>query len=187
MKNIPNFLSISRIFLGFTILFIYPVDSISYFNITVTIIGVASITDMLDGIIARKYNCTSFKGYILDGLGDRSFYVALILMIFMKFKSNIIIVWLFIFREILIYAFRLLNPKWRSFKRVRKISVIHALGIRLWIFCYLLADGFRYYFSVEISNSQIFLLIQHSIAGITIIIVYYGLYLYIKPELMEKE
>lgn len=173
--------------MGVLILFIYPLDDILFFNISIGIIGLACLTDILDGKIARKYNAISKEGYILDGLGDRSFYVSLILMIFLKYKIYIIIVWLLIYREILLYAIRLIIPNWLSNKKSRKISLFHALGLRLWIFNYLLADALSYYYHIQISFMKIFKIIQNSIVIITILIVYYGIYIYILKTILARK
>jgi len=172
--------------MGIIILLLYPLDDIVFFNISITIILVALVTDILDGKIARKYNLISKEGYILDGLGDRSFYVALILIFFLKFKINILIIWLLIFREIILYAIRLITPTWHSNNRTRNISILHAIGLRLWLFNYLLADGLKYYSNIEISTMLEFKLIQYTIAISTIFIVYYGIYIYLTNISMEK-
>lgn len=180
MKNLPNILSISRIFLGATILFTYSFDDIFHYNLTVSIIIIAILTDFLDGAIARKYDLVSKEGYIWDGLGDRSFYIALILIFFMKFGVYIFIVWALIFREVSIYALRLLNRDWKTYGTIRKISLLHATGIRLWILNYLISDALKYYYNVLIVKESAFVTLQYSIILLTISIAYYGLFLYIK-------
>ena len=65
MKNIPNIITIIRIFLSITFVFIKP------YSITFCIIYVlCGISDILDGYIARNTNTTSKIGSILDTLSD---------------------------------------------------------------------------------------------------------------------
>jgi CDP-diacylglycerol--glycerol-3-phosphate 3-phosphatidyltransferase len=68
MKYIPNALSISRIILALSLLFITPLSFL--FLVVYTIAG---ITDMIDGPIARKFNVTSPLGANLDGIADYTF------------------------------------------------------------------------------------------------------------------
>ena len=84
-KSIPNILTIVRIILAvFTILFVciykfWPTKAFSYmFNdipITYILAGVffviASITDLLDGHLARKYNWISNFGKLWDPIADK--------------------------------------------------------------------------------------------------------------------
>ena len=70
MKNIPNYLSISRLSLSILCLFwflIYPFSM----NFIVLIYTILAFTDFLDGFIARKFNCTSKFGEVADMFGDR--------------------------------------------------------------------------------------------------------------------
>lgn len=79
--NIPNTLSVVRICL-------VPVFFLVYFSgaeysrfYAAAVYAVASITDVLDGKIARKYNMTTNLGRILDPLGDKLMTVSVILCI----------------------------------------------------------------------------------------------------------
>src|SRR5690625_6569556 len=83
MMNLPNKITISRIFLipVFIIILTIPVDwgqlESGVYEIPVThlvagiIFLVASITDWLDGYIARKYNLITNMGKFLDPLADK--------------------------------------------------------------------------------------------------------------------
>jgi cardiolipin synthase len=71
LLNIPNCLSVFRLCL-------VPVFVLSYFSelpnsrlIAATVYAVATLTDYLDGYIARKYNLITNLGRILDPLGDK--------------------------------------------------------------------------------------------------------------------
>lgn len=68
LKNVPNMLSVIRLLLVpvFVVLFLngFVVPAIIVFVI-------AGATDVIDGFIARKFNCTSTLGKVLDPLADK--------------------------------------------------------------------------------------------------------------------
>jgi len=79
--NIPNMLSVIRICLVPVFILVYFGDSPNS-NIGAAIVyAIASLTDVLDGRIARKYNITSNLGRILDPLGDKLMTMAVIVCI----------------------------------------------------------------------------------------------------------
>lgn len=68
MKLIPNILSFTRIILSIIIIFVPP-----FTKLFCLLYVLAGITDMLDGVIARKLDaCTDF-GSKLDSIGDLIF------------------------------------------------------------------------------------------------------------------
>jgi len=104
--NFPNILSISRILLLVPIIVFYEYGL--YIFSAATFIA-ASITDFLDGYLARKNNQTSELGALLDLLADKIFVC--ILLIWMTFKLNDLIILissiLIVSREISISNLRL--------------------------------------------------------------------------------
>lgn len=68
LKNVPNILSVIRILL----VPVFVVLLLSGHNVAATIVFLAAgLTDVLDGYIARKYNCISTLGKVLDPLADK--------------------------------------------------------------------------------------------------------------------
>ena len=65
MKYIPNILSSSRIILAFFLLAVKPLSP-PFFLIYL----LCGITDMVDGLIARRFSVTSSLGSKLDSIGD---------------------------------------------------------------------------------------------------------------------
>lgn len=94
IMNIPNLLSIFRLCL-------VPVFVVTYFDggeysglRAVLIYGVASLTDVLDGYIARKYNKTSALGRLLDPMADKIMTFSVLLCVTI---DGIIPLWALIF------------------------------------------------------------------------------------------
>jgi len=90
MKQLPNILSCLRILLAGLLLII-----IDYSILFLLVYFLCGITDILDGLIARRYRFESELGAKLDSLGDLVFWtVVLYLMIFrieIKIDSFLII------------------------------------------------------------------------------------------------
>lgn len=71
IMNVPNILTLSRIFMiPVFILFFYLSFTAHYF-IALAVFIIASLTDMLDGKIARKYNLVTNMGKFLDPIADK--------------------------------------------------------------------------------------------------------------------
>ena len=104
--NLPNILSISRIFLVFPIIYLFEYEL--YF-VSVGVFIVASITDYLDGYFARKSNQTSNVGALLDLLADKVFVSILLIWMTFNFESLLILIStiLIVSREISISYLRL--------------------------------------------------------------------------------
>ena len=101
--NIPNILSISRLFLVFPLILFLEINRPFYVFILIIIGG---LTDYFDGLIARKFDLKTRLGAILDPLSDKVFY--LIPLVFLC-KSNLIPFWsltLILFRELIISSLR---------------------------------------------------------------------------------
>jgi cardiolipin synthase len=71
MKHVPNALTILRLIMVpiFVMLFFSPMKNNHIYALAVFL--AASITDILDGYIARKYDLVSIVGIVLDPLADK--------------------------------------------------------------------------------------------------------------------
>ncbi len=71
--NLPNKLTLSRVIMvPFFVVFILLVPQFLYFKwIALAIFIIASLTDLLDGKIARKYNLVTNFGKFMDPLADK--------------------------------------------------------------------------------------------------------------------
>lgn len=102
MKNIPNMLSAMRILLVFLFVYVFFEDYPSNNFLAIIVFITAGVTDVIDGFIARRFNCISNLGKILDPLADKMMQCAVLVSLFIK---NLIPIWLlilYISKEVLI-------------------------------------------------------------------------------------
>lgn len=69
--NVPNVLSIFRILLVPVFILVFFSEMENARAVSVLIYAVAALTDVLDGMIARKYNLVTKLGRVLDPLADK--------------------------------------------------------------------------------------------------------------------
>ena len=116
--NLPNKLSVLRICLVpvFVIVMMLPESLFRGFDVWGSIIGVtifiiASLTDMLDGKIARKYNLITDFGKFIDPLADKFMVIGALLVILYKYENiRHVFIWatiIVIFRELAVTSIRL--------------------------------------------------------------------------------
>ncbi|TZE81725.1 CDP-alcohol phosphatidyltransferase family protein [Calorimonas adulescens] len=79
--NIPNLLSTMRLILSPTIIWLFLRDQTLMGYI---IFGLAALTDILDGFIARKYNVRTKLGTVLDPLADKVLALSVLFTLAMK-------------------------------------------------------------------------------------------------------
>ncbi len=107
--NLPNKLTIVRIILTPFYLFfmLFSRWNIWHYLAALIIFAVASLTDMLDGKIARKNNQVTDFGKLCDPLADKMLTTAALLAFMQAGVCNIWIVMIVLTREFLITSFRL--------------------------------------------------------------------------------
>lgn len=108
--NLPNKITMFRVVLIPFFVFFMLSEQIPYYNyIAAAIFIVASLTDTLDGYIARKYNLVSNFGKFMDPLADK-LLVSSALICFVAIPDNPMPAWaviIIISREFIISGFRL--------------------------------------------------------------------------------
>ena len=107
--NLPNKLTIMRVILiPFFVFFLLSPYFPAYGNyIAVAIFIVASLTDMLDGKIARKYNLVTNFGKFMDPLADKLLVCSAMICLIELDRLAVWIVIVIIAREFIISGFRL--------------------------------------------------------------------------------
>ena len=141
--NLPNKLTVLRVILvPFFVLFLLGADYMGPFSpyIALIIFIVASLTDMLDGKIARKYNLITNFGKFMDPLADKLLVCSAMICFIELDKLPAWIVIIIIGREFIISGFRLIAAEngvviaanyWGKFKTVSQMIMIILLLIDL--------------------------------------------------------
>ena len=147
-KNLPNILTVSRIF---AVLIFVAIASVAHFDIigsvswifglrisAVVLAMLAGLTDLLDGYLARKYNWVSDFGALMDPLADKIFVTGTMLM---AVEYRIIPAWIAIavlFREFMVTGLRTLAAKkqivisadrWGKLKTALQMTMLGIAGI----------------------------------------------------------
>jgi CDP-diacylglycerol--glycerol-3-phosphate 3-phosphatidyltransferase len=119
--NLPNKLSVLRIILvPFVLLFMLPINIFSFeptgWNTFVETYGsiiagiifiIASLTDLADGKIARKYNLITNLGKFLDSLADKMLVISVLIAFVDMGRISSVFVILIVIREFMVTGVRL--------------------------------------------------------------------------------
>lgn len=135
--NLPNKLTILRTILIPFFLVAMLWDAVPYGNwIALVIFAIASLTDMLDGKIARKYNLVTNFGKFMDPLADKLLVSSAMIAFVELGRIPCWIVIVIIAREFIISGFRLVASDngiviaanyWGKFKTVSQMAMIIVL------------------------------------------------------------
>jgi CDP-diacylglycerol--glycerol-3-phosphate 3-phosphatidyltransferase len=106
MKNMPNLLSFSRILATILVFVLAIVNQPWSFLIATVIFFLASVTDLLDGYLARRYHLVSPLGVFLDLTADKVFVSAILVAFVQLDLVPAWIVVIIITREFLVTGLR---------------------------------------------------------------------------------
>lgn len=176
-QKIPNALSLSRIVLAALIIIASMQLSVRTYVATVAMLVLALVTDGLDGYFARRWRTTSDIGYVLDTMGDRAIHLALVLVFLVRYSFHPLFVWLLLFRDIGIYAVRVLSKDWlQKSKKMRPVFLFHTTCLRIWLALFMVRDGFRVFAGADVLSTFAFEAAQMTLLCVTIVVSYYGLF-----------
>ncbi|RMH68944.1 MAG: CDP-diacylglycerol--glycerol-3-phosphate 3-phosphatidyltransferase [Gemmatimonadetes bacterium] len=146
MWVIPNILTVIRVLLTPVFIVFFLSETSSHRLIAVFLFLVASLTDFLDGYLARKYNWTSVFGKYVDPLADK----ILTLSAFIVFaQQGYLIGWMVVIvalREIIITIIRsitLYHNKLINTSRVGKWKTVAQLVTIFIVLFYAAVDAYR--------------------------------------------
>lgn len=139
--NLPNKLTIARVLMIPFFVFFMFMPSVPYNNyIAVTIFILASLTDLADGKIARKYNLVTNFGKFMDPLADKLLVCSAMICLVETGQLAAWIVIVIISREFIISGFRLVASDngvviaasyWGKFKTTFQMLMIIVLILNL--------------------------------------------------------
>ena len=107
--NLPNKLTVIRMILTPFYLAAMLIGFKYHYLIALIIFAVASITDFLDGKIARKNNIVTTFGKLCDPVADKMLTTAALLAFMQLGLCNIWVVMIILTREFLVTSFRLVS------------------------------------------------------------------------------
>lgn len=136
--NLPNKLTVLRIIMVpfFVFFMLTNVGGNAGKWIALALFIIASLTDMLDGKIARKYNLVTNFGKFMDPLADKLLVCSAMICLIPSGKLDAAIVIVIIAREFIISGFRLVASDngiviaasyWGKFKTVFQMAMIIVL------------------------------------------------------------
>src|SRR5450432_100036 len=106
MRNLPNILSISRLIVTAVVFILVLVNQPGAFLVATLLFFLASVTDLLDGYLARRFRVVSSFGVFLDLTADKVFVsVILVALVQIGFVPAWIVV-IIIAREFLVTGLR---------------------------------------------------------------------------------
>ena len=152
--NTPNRLTIARIFLAFICIGLIVRNSFGSLCWAFVVFLAASLTDLLDGYLARKRNITSDLGKILDPIADK----ILIIGVFLAFlELGVVKAWMvgvIMLREFIVTSMRLysLNKgvvlEAKRFGKHKAVSqVVGVVFIFITVILFNITDSTSVYFS----------------------------------------
>ena len=136
--NLPNKLTILRVIMVpfFVLFMLTDIGGTANKWISLILFVVASLTDLLDGKIARKYNLVTNFGKFMDPLADKLLVCSAMICLIEMNKLDAWIVIVIISREFIISGFRLVASDsgvviaasyWGKFKTVFQMAMIIVL------------------------------------------------------------
>lgn len=126
--KIPIALILSRLVIGFVLIVLSLMDITHFKWIALTLISFGLLSDIFDGIIARKLNISNQKLRRLDSSVDQVFFICTAIAAYLHcpafFSDNFLKIGILLGFEALCYIV--------SFVKFRKEIATHSIGAKIW-------------------------------------------------------
>ena len=106
MRNLPNILSLSRLLATVAVFILVLINNPAAFLAATVLFALASITDLLDGYLARRFHVSSSLGVFLDLTADKVFVSAILIALVQIALVPAWIVFVIVSREFLVSGLR---------------------------------------------------------------------------------
>lgn len=183
-KHLPNMLSLSRILLGVLFFLLFRRGTTVSTAICLGIMATGMITDYLDGTLARRNNLVTLAGKWIDPLSDFAFFFFVYLSFYTVSLMPLILLILFLLREISMYTVvrplyivRKLDPAAKTPGKIK--TVLQNVGSSIITF---LAIGYR----SEILSFSVLRAVSIPLLSLMVAISLVSMYWYVKP-LFKRE
>ena len=140
--NIPNKLTIIRVIMVPLFVAAFLIDSISEWAALILFVA-AGLTDMLDGMIARKYNMVTDFGKLMDPLADKLLVMSALVAFIPVAGVPVWVVVVILGREFMVTSLRLIAAgkgvviaadKWGKVKTISQMVWLNYTLLMLWLF-----------------------------------------------------
>ena len=193
-KDIQNILTVSRIF---AVLIFVAIASVAHIDViedpqtimvlrfgAVILAMLAGLTDLLDGYLARRYQCVSDFGALMDPLADKIFVTGTMLM---AVEYRIIPAWIAIavlFREFMVTGLRTIAAKkqivisadrWGKLKTALQMTMLGIAGI-----AWAIDGGAVYLHTASVLGIRLWYVWMAFMTGIVLVTLFSGLGYFIR-------
>lgn len=106
--NLPNTLTVSRLLMTVLFIWLSTLEGMVSSWLALAVFGLASLTDWLDGYLARKYNQRTPFGIFMDPLADKILVLSALMIFLWENLASVWIVVIIVARESFITSLRML-------------------------------------------------------------------------------
>jgi CDP-diacylglycerol--glycerol-3-phosphate 3-phosphatidyltransferase len=138
MKQLPNFLTYSRIIIIPILMITFYMESPISDWVTAGLFTAAAITDYFDGHLARKWGVQSRTGQVLDPIADKLLVATALLLLLGDDRAHVLPVLVILCRELMVSGLREVLAESRislpvtQLAKYKTFSQLFAIGFLLW-------------------------------------------------------
>jgi len=101
LRHVPNILTVLRIFACPVLVYLLAQQR---YEAALLLFFIAGVSDALDGYIAKRFNCTSWLGSLLDPLADKLLIICMMIMLTVAGDLPYWLLYMVIFRDVTMMA-----------------------------------------------------------------------------------